>query len=349
MSVTVARERFGHTSTGQPVDLFTLTNGNGVRVRLAEYGAIIASIDVADSAGRVADITLGFDSLPEYEHGNDPYFGAVIGRYANRIAKGRFVLDAVEYELAVNDGPNSLHGGARGFDKVLWTGAAAASGAGVRFTYVSQDGEEGYPGTLSCSVVYALNEKNELSVEYTAETDKATPVNLTNHTYFNLGGHDAGEILGHELQIDADRYTPVGADLIPTGDVVDLTGSALDFRNLQPTGARIDEVPGGYDHNYALREPAGTMRPAASVRDPASGRTLQVRTTAPGVQLYTGNFLDGSVTGKGGVRYDRHNGFCLETQHFPDSPNQPAFPSSILRPGETYRHETVMVFGTGPV
>jgi aldose 1-epimerase len=345
----VRREPFGKTSDGTPVEIFTLTNGNGVQIRAMTYGAIITSIRVPDRNGAFADIVLGFDSLQQYLP-RHPYFGAVVGRYGNRIGNARFTLDGRTYELAANNGPNHLHGGVRGFDRYVWDAAVLPNGVGVAFSRTSPDGEEGYPGTLKVRVTYTLTDANELAIDWEATSDKATPVNLTQHSYFNLSGHDSGDILGHLVTINADRFTPVDATLIPTGELAPVQGTPFDFRKPTAVGARIDDVHpqikmgGGYDHNFVLNRGDG-LGPAASVVDPKSGRTLQVATTEPGVQFYTGNFLDGSLEGKGGAVYHRRNGLCLETQHYPDSPNKPAFPSTILRPGTTYRSNTVFAFG----
>ena len=345
----VEKTSYGTTKDGQAVDLYTLTNTNGVVAKVITYGALLTELHVPDRAGQVADVVLGFKTLQGYES-DHPYFGATIGRVANRIAKGTFRLGGQEYTLATNNGPNHLHGGLRGFDKRVWKAqtARAANGAAVRFTYTSADMEEGYPGALTAAVVYTLTNSNELRLEYTATTDKPTIVNLTNHSYFNLAGEGQGTILGHELTIMADRYTPVDDTLIPTGEIASVRGTVMDFNRATPIGARIAEVagpaPGGYDHNYVLSHGGGVLAMSATVRDPASGRLMDVLTTEPGVQLYTGNFLDGSLTGKAGVAYQKHFGFCLETQHFPDSINQPAFPPVVLQPGRTFKSTTVYRF-----
>ncbi len=341
---------FGKTQDGKPVTVFTLTNANGMRVRAMTYGAIILSIEVPDRSGKIADVALGFDSLDGYLK-DPPYFGAIVGRYGNRIAKGQFTLDGKTYKLATNNGPNHLHGGNKGFDKVLWDGAPLKSGIGVVFSRTSPDGEEGYPGNLKASVTYTLTDKNELVVDYHATTDKATPVNLTQHSYFNLAGQGSGDILGHELTIDADRYTPVDATLIPTGELAPVQGTPFDFRKATAIGARISQTNeqlkngNGYDHNWVLNRTGGGLQHAVRLVDPKSGRTLDVATTEPGVQFYSGNFLDGTIKGKGGHVYNFRNGLCLETQHFPDSPSHPKFPSTILRPGQAYTSKTVFTFG----
>ena len=354
-AASVRREPFGRLPDGRAVELYTLTNAHGVEVRAMTYGAIITVLRTPDRAGRLDDVVLGFDSLGGYLRGS-PYFGAVVGRYANRIAGGRFTLDGATYTLARNNGPNSLHGGERGFDKVLWAAEPfeGDSGVGVRLRYTSPDGEEGYPGTLAVRVTYTLTPRDELVVDYEATTDRATPVNLSQHTYFNLHGAGRGTILDHLLTLDASAFTPVDSTLIPTGEIAPVAGTPFDFRAATAIGARIDgphqqlRVGRGYDHNWVLdRAGRGAMElaHAARVVDPASGRTIDVSTTEPGVQLYTGNFLDGTVAGKGSRVYVHRGALCLETQHYPDSPNHPNFPSTILRPGETYRSRTVFGFG----
>ena len=348
------RAPFGQVD-GKPIYLYTLTNANGMEVRAMSLGATIVSLRARDRAGVSDDVVLGFDAIEGYL-ADEPYFGAIVGRYGNRIAKGRFTLDGKTYRLATNNGPNHLHGGVKGFDKVVWDAAPfdRDGQSGIVFTHTSPDGDEGYPGTLSVTVTYTLTPANELLVDYEATTDKATPVNLTQHSYFNLAGAGSGDILGHQLTIDADRYTPVDATLIPTGALAPVDGTPFDFRRPAAIGARIDaDDPqihngSGYDHNWVLTAPpagAPALRHAARVEDPKSGRTLDVSTTEPGVQFYTGNFLDGTLTGKSGHVYKRRAGLCLETQHFPDSPNQPNFPSTILHPSERYQSKTVFAFG----
>jgi aldose 1-epimerase len=346
--VTVAP--FGVLPDGRSVEIFTLTNARGVQVRTIPYGAIIVSILAPDRRGRFEDIVLGFDQLAGYLK-QPPYFGAVVGRYGNRIAKGEFAIDGTTYRLATNNGPNHLHGGVKGFDKRLWSAESFENGAsvGVAYTLTSEDGDEGYPGTLNVKVTYTLAPDNALTVDYLATTDKATVVNLTQHSYFNLAG--TGDILNHLLTIDADRYTPVDATLIPTGQLAPVEGTPFDFRQPAVIGARIDadneqlRNGGGYDHNWVINGAAGTLRHAATLEDPSSGRTLNVSTTEPGLQFYSGNFLDGTLTGRDGRVYQKRSALCLETQHFPDSPNHPDFPSTVLRPGARYQSKTVFTFG----
>ena len=312
------------------------------------YGATLVSLDVPDRAGNCADVVLGFDTLEDYLLYNRPFFGSVVGRFANRIARGRFTLDGVEYQLAVNNGPNHLHGGIKGFDKVFWQADPVRAGDDtVRFHYLSRDGEEGYPGNLSVTVAYTLTDKNELRIEYGAVTDKPTPVNLTNHAYFNLAGD--GQVLGHELTILADCFLPVDDGLIPTGEIKPVKDTPMDFTQPTAIGSRIDQVgsdPRGYDHSYVL--PNRNRKPAlvARVREPHSGRVMEVSTTEPAIQLYTANYLDGSLRGKDGRSYGQYCGLCLETQHLPDSVNRPQFPSVILRPGKTYSQKTFFRFLT---
>ena len=349
--MNVTREPFGQTADGTAADLFALTNDAGCEAKITNYGGIVVALTAPDRDGRFADVALGYDTLDEYL-ADTPYFGALVGRYGNRIAKARFTLGGVEYALAANDGDNSLHGGLVGFDKVVWNAETveADDGVGVALTYLSADGEEGYPGNLSVKVVYTLTADNALRIDYTATTDADTVLNLTHHSYFNLAGAGSGDILGHVMQIDADRFTPVDETLIPTGELRPVEGTPMDFRTPTPIGERIEaddeqiRLGGGYDHNWVLNGGGGTLAPAARVAEPTSGRVMEVRTTEPGVQFYSGNFLDGSNVGKGGAAYNRRNGFCLETQHFPDSPNQPAFPSTVLKPGETYTQTTIYRF-----
>lgn len=348
----VSRAPFGQLPDGRRVELFTLTNPHGVEVRAMTYGAIITSIRTPDRNGTRADIVLGFDSLSGYLAGS-PYFGSIVGRYANRIAGGRFTLDGVTYQLARNNGPNSLHGGERGFDKVLWNAEPFQndSAMGVRFRYESPDGEEGYPGTVRVQVIYTLTAADELRVDYEATTDKATPINLSQHTYWNLHGEGSGDIVDHVLTLNASAFTPVDSTLIPMGLIASVAGTPFDFRRATAIGARINEsneqlrFGRGYDHNWVIDQGSqGSLVPAARLEDPVSGRRLDISTTEPGVQFYSGNFLDGSIKGKGGRPYDHRTGLCLETQHFPDSPNHANFPSTILRPGQRYQSRTEFVF-----
>ena len=347
-----SRAAYGRMPDGVQVDAYTLRNAKGTTMQVITYGAIITSLRTADARGEFADIVLGFDSLDGYLH-DPPYFGAVVGRYANRIARGRFTLDGQEYRLPVNNGLNSLHGGTRGFDKVIWRAESFEndSSSGVVLSYTSSDGEMGYPGRLDVRVTYTLTDGNELVVDYIATTDKATPINLSQHSYFNLAGDATRDILGHQLQLAASRYTPVDSTLIPTGELAPVEGTPFDFRTITPIGARIGDAHQqltfgiGYDHNFVLDRATSGLTHAAQVMEPESGRSLDIFTDQPGIQFYSGNFLDGTITGKGGRVYRHRYGFCLETQHFPDSPNHPAFPSTILRPGERYETRTVFRFG----
>lgn len=345
---SIVKSDFGKLKDGQQVDLYTLTNGR-VTVKVMTYGGIVTEIHAPDRGGNEADVVLGFASLDKYEAGH-PFFGAIAGRYANRIAKGKFSLDGKEYTLAVNNGPNTLHGGKVGFDKKVWK-AEPVQGAdpALKLTYVSKDGEEGYPGTLTSTVVYTLTKDGSLKIEYTATTDKPTVLNLTNHSYFNLAGENSGTILDQVLTINADAYTPVDDTQIPTGEVKAVKGTPMDFTTPHKVGERIDQVggppPGGYDHNYVINGGGqGKLVKAATLKDPKSGRVMECWTTQPGVQLYTGNFLDGKLTGIGGTKYEKNDALCLETQHFPDSPNHPKFPSTRLDPGQTYHQVTVYKF-----
>jgi aldose 1-epimerase len=348
----VKKEAFGTTADGKTVELYTLTNTHGIEVRVMTYGGIIVSVQTPDKSGRLADITLGFDTLAPYL-AKHPYFGALVGRYANRIGNAKFTLDGKEYPLAKNDGPNALHGGLKGFDKVVWQAQSFQKGAevGVILKYTSADGEEGYPGTVHVTVTYTLNDKNEFHLDYQATSDKATLINLTNHTYFNLAGEGSGNILGVELSLNADHFTPVDATLIPTGKIASVNGTPLDFTKSTAIGARINDtyeqlvLGHGYDHNFVIKRTGPGLALAARAYDPASGRVLEVDTTEAGVQFYTGNFLEG-VHGRHGHIYNRRDAFCLETQHYPDSPNKPSFPSAILRPGQTYHSTTVWKFST---
>ena len=345
--MSIRKESFGQTADGEQIDLYTLTNTKGLRARIMNYGATLLSLEVPDKNGNLADITLGFDTLDEYINIRN-FFGVTVGRYANRIGGAKFVLNGVEYKLAANNGKNHLHGGLKGFNKAVWNAEEKQTkdGLSVMLSYVSKDGEEGYPGNLSCTVTYTLTENNELKISYEAETDKTTVVNLTNHSFFNLAGQGNGDILGHEVMLNADKYTPVDEGLIPTGQIKEVKDSPMDFTKPMAIGSRIDKVTGGYDHNYVLNSGGGSLALAAMVYEPTSGRVMEIHTTEPGIQFYTGNFLDGSVTGKSGKVYQKHYGFCLETQHFPDSPNKPDFPSVVLQPGQKYSTVTVHKFYT---
>jgi aldose 1-epimerase len=345
----ITKKEYGKTADGKTVHEYTLQNENGLRVKLITYGATVTSVETPDKDGKLANITLGFDKLDGYLQ-RHPYFGSTVGRYGNRIAKGKFMLDGKEYTLATNNDPNHLHGGKVGFDAVVWEAVEAKTtdSVGVKFYYLSKDGEEGYPGNLKTSVTYSLTNTNELKIDYSATTDKATVINLTNHCYWNLGGAGSGDILKHQLMIAADKWIPTDDTSIPTGELAPMKGTAMDFTNAHAIGDQIAELKKpphttkGYDHCYVLRGQSGKLELAAKAKDPSSGRTMQIYTTEPGIQLYCGNFLDGSAGGNG---YKQHEAFCLETQHYPDSPNQPSFPSTTLKPGETYRSQTVHKFG----
>ena len=341
---------FGKTPDGTEVQLFTLTNASGASAGITNYAGTLVSLMMPDKDGKMGDVVLGFDDVTGYTgpafRKAGPFIGALIGRYGNRIAKGKFTIDGKTYQVGVNNGPNSLHGGKVGFDQRVWdaTPGTSAEGETLTLKYLSKDGEEGYPGNLQVTVVYTLTDANALKIEYTATTDQATPVNLTNHAYFNLSHGVSKDILKHEVTLPADRYTVVDAELIPTGELKPVKGTPFDFLTPHAIGERIAQVPGGYDHNWVLNG-TGPGHAAATVYDPASGRVMEVTTDEPGIQFYTGNFLDGSLTGKGGTTYGKYSGFCLETQHFPDSPNQPKFPSTILKPGETYHTVSTYTFG----
>jgi len=347
---------FGTLDDGREVQLFKLQNAHGTTIEIMDLGAIIVSLITADASGNFANITTGFDNPQQYANGAG-YMGAVVGRYANRIANGRFSLDGVEYTLAVNNGDNAIHGGLIGFDKKIWTAGYSDINdeAQLILTLISEDGEEGYPGTVNVTVVYTLNDENQLVIDYSATADKATIINLTNHAYFNLDGHDADSILEHEIIINADRYTPINSESIPTGEIADVAGTPLDFRTAKTIGQDIEsdhqqiQYGSGFDHNFVINhEQPAQLSHAASVYSPQSGRVLNVYTDQPGMQFYTGNFLNGSLIGNDGAVYERRDAFCLETQHFPDSPNKPNFPSTVLRPGELYQTRTIFEFGTGP-
>jgi aldose 1-epimerase len=348
--------QFGTLANGESARLFTLRNAHGIEVQLTNYGGIITSLKTPDRAGRFSDIVLGYDNLAAYV-ANSPYFGAIVGRYANRIARGHFTLDGATYTLAVNNGPNSLHGGLRGFDKVIWRARPFQNqeGQSIALDYTSPDGEEGYPGTVHTTVTYTLTPDDRLIVDYQATTDKATPINLSQHSYWNLAGNASRDILGHVLTINADATTPVDSTLIPTGEIAPVDGTPFDFRTPTAIGARIEQrqntqirYGNGYDHNWVLNRTGAApdaLVLAARVVEPTSGRTMEISTTEPGLQFYSGNFLDGTITGKGGAVYKFRYGLALETQHYPDSPNHPNFPSTILRPGQEYRSRTVFKFG----
>jgi aldose 1-epimerase len=345
----ITHKPYGKMPDGTEVEEYTLTNAHGITMKVITMGGIVTEIHTPDKNGKFADICLGCSDVKDYLE-TSPFFGALVGRVGNRIAKGKFTLNGKEYTLAVNNGPNHLHGGKVGFDKKVWK-ASPGAGRGIQtltLEYTSKDGEEGYPGTLHAKVIYILTDANEWQINYSATTDKATPINLTQHCYFNLAGHDSGTILDEVLQINADKYTPTDDTLIPTGKIEPVKGTPFDFTTPTPIGKHIKEIkadPQGYDLNYVLNGPMGTMHPCAKVVDPKSGRTLTVTTTEPGVQFYTGNFLDGKQKGKGGITYKQYGGFCLETQHFPDSINHKEFPSVVLEPGQTYMHATVYAFG----
>jgi aldose 1-epimerase len=353
-NATMKKDPFGKMSDGVLVDLYTMTNSNGISAAITTYGGRVVSLKTPDKKGTAGDIILGFDSLDGYLADN-PYFGALIGRYGNRIGKAQFTLNGKLYKLVANDGPNSLHGGKVGFDKDLWSGLdkSTTDTASVELRYTSKDMEEGYPGELATIITYSLTPQNELKIEYKATTGRDTVLNLTNHTYWNLAGAGQGDILGHQLTIPASKFTPVDATLIPTGELKSLDGSPFDFRTATAIGARINaddqqlKFGKGYDHNYVLDSTDGSLARCALVHDPNSGRTMEVLTTQPGLQFYTGNFLDGKIKGKGGNVYPFRGALCLETQHFPDSPNKPAFPTTILKPGEEYKHTTVYKFSVG--
>ncbi|MFZ1941946.1 MAG: aldose epimerase family protein [Terracidiphilus sp.] len=338
---------WGHTADGTAVPIYTLSSGQ-IEVRVTAYGAHLVSVKAPDRAGKMADVVLGYDTLDKYLIKPNPYLGAVVGRYGNRIGQGKFTLDGKTYQIPINNGPNALHGGPVGFDQYVWQSHEIPDG--VEMTHVSPDGDMGFPGKLTATVRYTLH-GSTLRIDYSATTDKATVVNLTNHAYFNLRGDDKADILGDSIEINADKYTPVDAGLIPTGELAPVAGTPLDFRKPEVIGSRIDvdneqlKRAGGYDFNWVLNGKPGTLRVAAIVTDPVSGRKLTEETTQPGVQFYTGNFLDGTFVGRHGIAYNKHWGFCLETQHFPDSPNHPDFPSTVLRPGETMHSTTTFTFG----
>lgn len=351
--LSITKKPYGHIDD-KAVDLYTLTNANNIKIQVTNYGGIITSFIMPDKNGVLGDIVLGYSNLNDYV-ANNPYFGAIIGRYGNRIAKGTFSIDEHDYTLQVNNGDNSLHGGLKGFDKVVWDAKTSsdANSVSLELHYLSKDGEEGYPGNLDVTMIYTLTNSNTLEMQYTATTDKATIVNLTNHSYWNLAGEASGDILGSELYINANFITPVDTGLIPTGELMPVENTPFDFTTQQPIGSRIEsdneqlKAGRGYDHNWVLnKENIADTVLAASVYEPKSGRYMEIYTTEPGIQFYSGNFLDGNITGKSGTSYAFRNGLCLETQHYPDSPNKPDFPSTVLRPGETYSTKTIHKFST---
>jgi len=342
--VAITEKSFG-TFNGEAVTEYTLTNAAGMQVSILNYGGTVTKIITKDKKGKDGDVILGYDSLSGYLQKGNPYFGCLVGRYGNRIAKGHFTLNGTTYTLARNNNGQSLHGGIKGYDKVMWKAAKQAGDTSIQLTYLSKDGEEGYPGNLDITVVYTLTADNGLKIDYTATTDKATPINLTNHCYFNLSAGKDSTILAHELMLKADKFTEVDTVLIPTGKLPGVNGGPMDFRTAKAIGKDIAAVKGGYDHNWVINRQGNNLELIGSLYHPASGRYMEVFTTEPGVQFYSGNFLDGTlVNTKGGKKYVLHAGLCLETQHFPDGPNQPSFPNTILKPGETYRHTSVYKF-----
>jgi aldose 1-epimerase len=344
-AATITTQHFG-TFEGKPITEYTLTNATGIQVGIINYGGIITKIITQAKDSSWGDVVTGYDSLAGYTQKDNPYFGALIGRYANRLAKGKYTIDGVDYSAALNNNGHSLHGGLKGFDKVVWEAAILPGDSSIQLNYLSQDGEEGYPGNLKVQVVYTLMANNAIKIEYTASTDKTTILNLTNHAYFNLTAGKSNTIYDHLVQINANKFTPVDASLIPTGELLEVKGTPMDFTTAKKVGQDIDQVMGGYDHNWVLNKADG-LQEVASVYEPISGRYLTVATTEPGLQFYTGNFLDGTLKGtKKGVVYNKHYALTLETQHFPDSPNQPGFPSTLLQPGETYHQTTVFTFST---
>jgi aldose 1-epimerase len=343
---SVIEDAYGEID-GNKITQYTLTNPKGMSVKILNYGGTVTDIMAPDKDGKMGDVVLGYDSLSGYLQTGNPYFGCLVGRYANRIANAKFTLDGKTYQLAANDHGNTLHGGLKGFDKRIWTASDMNSDSvsSIKFSYDSKDGEEGYPGNMHTEVVYTLTGDNQLKIDYTATTDKATPVNLTNHCYFNLSAGADSTILDHELMLKADKYTPVNDKLIPTGKIDNVKGTPMDFITAKKIGKDIAQVTGGYDHNWVLNKNEGVLVMIGSLYHPASGRYMEVLTTQPGIQFYSGNFLDGTLKNtRGGAKYVQHAGLCLETQHFPDSPNQPSFPNTILKPGEVYKHTTVYAF-----
>ena len=346
MKSSITEQAFG-TYEGETITKYTLTNAGGMQVGIINYGGTITDIITADKAGNKGNVVLGFDSLSGYLQKGNPYFGSLVGRYGNRIANGKFTLDGKEYTLAGNNGGNSLHGGNKGYDKVVWKAEKLPGDSSLQLTYLSKDGEEGYPGNLNIKVVYTLGADNGLKIDYTATTDKATPVNLTNHAYYNLSAGKDSTILGHDLMLNADKFTEVNDNLIPTGKLPDVKGGPMDFTSSKMIGKEIQQVKGGYDHNWILNKKGNELEKAAELFDATSGRVMEVWTTEPGIQFYSGNFLNGTlINTRGGASYVKHAGLCLETQHYPDSPNQPSFPTTILKPGETYRQTTIYKFST---
>ncbi len=347
----ITKAAFGAMPDGSAVEISTLRNAGGMEARICTYGGIVVSLTAPDRGGKFGDIVLGYDHLDGYRT-NSPYFGALIGRYGNRIGGAKFSLEGRTYTLATNNGPNTLHGGLKGFDKVVWTAKPLAGGSGpaLQLTYVSKEGEEGFPGTLSVTAIYTLTDRNELRVDFTATTDKATVCNLTHHSYFNLRGQGNGDILGHEVQINSDKTTPVDKELITTGQYAPVKGTPFDFLKPIAIGTRINDPDPqlqfgpGYDHNWVINKPTGDLGLQARVYEPTSGRVMEVWSTEPGLQFYAGNFLDGTIKGKGGVAYQRRTGFCMEPQHYPDSPNKPMFPTTELKPGETYKNTIIYKF-----
>ncbi len=350
-SLTISKADFGKTTAGRPVEIYTLQNVRGTTARILTYGGIVQSLSVPDRQGRLADVVLGYERMADYEAGN-AYFGALVGRYGNRIAGGKFTLDGLTYILATNNGPNSLHGGLIGFDRVIWRAQSQLTPQGLALIlkYTSKDGEEGFPGNLEVTATYTLTEDNALKLEFQATTDKPTICNLTHHSYFNLAGHGQGGILDHVVDIQADQITPVSEVLIPTGELLSVTGTPFDFRQPTAIGSRIEaahlqlQYGAGYDHNWVINKPPGQLGLQARVTEPTSGRVMEVWSDEPGMQFYAGNFLDGAIPGKGGAAYPRRSGFALEPQHYPDSPNQPQFPSVVLRPGQTFRSTMLYKF-----
>ena len=348
-TMPIQKQPFGNLPDGTAVDVYSLTNKNGVKARIATYGGTLVSLGVPDRNGRFADVILGHAALAGYlNRKTNPYFGSLVGRFANRIGGAAFTLDGVTYHLAKNDGENTLHGGLKGLDAVVWQSEPIREpgAVGLKLSCLSKDGDEGYPGNLACTVVYTLTDQDELKIAYEATSDKATPVNLTNHAYFNLAGQGEGDILGHELMLNADEILAVTPALIPTGEVLPVKGTPYDFTSPKLIGTDIAKAGGGYDNCYVLRGGSGKLELAARVAEPASGRVLEISTTEPAIQFYTGNFLDGTITGKGGKVYKKHYGFCLETQQYPDAPNHQNFPPAILRPGQVLRSLTVHKFST---